>query len=77
MLRGCKRAVLFTVTFQARGFYDRHGYQTLGRIECSTPGHTRICTTKNLDPLNCLHLDDRGRKTGNVEAETTNLLTTN
>lgn len=46
--RGCSRAVLFTVTFQAPGFYERQGYQVLGRLECDSPGHTRICMTKNL-----------------------------
>jgi GNAT superfamily N-acetyltransferase len=46
--RGCSRAVLFTVTFQAPGFYERQGYQVLGRIECDPPGHTRICMTKSL-----------------------------
>jgi len=46
--RGCSRAVLFTVTFQAPGFYERQGYQALGRIECDPPGHTRICMTKKL-----------------------------
>jgi len=39
---------LFTVTFQAPGFYERQGYQVLGRIECKPPGHTRICMTKKL-----------------------------
>ncbi len=46
--RGCSRAILFTVTFQAPGFYERLGYQALGRIECDPPGHTRICMTKKL-----------------------------
>ena len=49
MRRGCSRAILFTVTFQAPGFYERQGYQVLGRIECDPPGHTRICMTKKLD----------------------------
>jgi GNAT superfamily N-acetyltransferase len=47
--RGCSRAVLFTVTFQSPGFYERQGYEVLGRIECDPPGHTRICMTKRLD----------------------------
>jgi GNAT superfamily N-acetyltransferase len=46
--RGCGKAILFTVTFQAPGFYARQGYQALGRIECDPPGHTRICMTKKL-----------------------------
>lgn len=46
--RGCTRVVLFTIWFQAPGFYARHGYQEVGRIECELPGHTRICMTKAL-----------------------------
>jgi GNAT superfamily N-acetyltransferase len=46
--RGCTRAVLFTVTFQAPGFYERLGYQVVGRLECDPPGYTRICMTKKL-----------------------------
>jgi GNAT superfamily N-acetyltransferase len=46
--RGCSRAILFTVTFQAPGFYERQGYRVLARIECAPPGHTRICMTKDL-----------------------------
>jgi GNAT superfamily N-acetyltransferase len=46
--RRCSRAILFTVTFQAPGFYERQGYQVLGRIDCDPPGHTRICMTKKL-----------------------------
>jgi hypothetical protein len=37
------------VTFQAPGFYERQGYEVLGRIECDPPGHTRSCMTKRLD----------------------------
>lgn len=48
--RGCSRVILLTVTFQAPGFYERQGYQVLGRIECDPPGHTRICMTKKLKP---------------------------
>ena len=44
--RGCSAAVLYTITFQAPGFYERHGYRVLGRIECQLPGHTRLCMTK-------------------------------
>ena len=46
--RGCTTAVLYTITFQAPGFYERQGYRVLGRIECPPPGHTRICMTKAL-----------------------------
>lgn len=46
--RGCSTAVLYTITFQAPGFYERGGYQALGRIEVEAPGHTRLCMTKRL-----------------------------
>ena len=48
--RGCSRAILFTVSFQAPGFYQRQGYEVLGRIDCDPPGHTRFCMTKPLAP---------------------------
>ena len=46
--RGCSAAVLYTISFQAPGFYERRGYRVLGRIECQQPGHTRLCMTKQL-----------------------------
>lgn len=46
--RGCSTAVLFTITFQAPGFYERLGYQVLGRINCEAPGYARLCMTKVL-----------------------------
>ncbi len=48
--RGCTAAVLFTIHFQAPGFYARHGWRELGRIVCDPPGHTRICMEKRLVP---------------------------
>ena len=41
--RGCTTAVLFTIVFQAPGFYARHGYSEIGRVECAPPGHSRVC----------------------------------
>ena len=46
--RGCSRAVLTTLSFQAPGFYQRQGWTVLGRIECDPPGHTRFLMTKIL-----------------------------
>jgi GNAT superfamily N-acetyltransferase len=46
--RDCSAAVLYTITFQAPGFYEHHGYRVLGRIECTPPGQTRLCMTKRL-----------------------------
>ncbi|HEY5301764.1 MAG TPA: GNAT family N-acetyltransferase [Acetobacteraceae bacterium] len=48
--RGCTRAVLFTIHFQAPGFYAAHGWQEIARIVCDPPGHTRICMSKRLTP---------------------------
>jgi ribosomal protein S18 acetylase RimI-like enzyme len=46
--RGCISAVLFTINFQAPGFYERHGYGVLGTIESLPPGTSRIVMTKRL-----------------------------
>lgn len=46
--RGCTRAALFTLTFQAPGFYLKQGYATAARLECSPPGATRMLMTKAL-----------------------------
>ncbi|HTV46294.1 MAG TPA: GNAT family N-acetyltransferase [Stellaceae bacterium] len=46
--RGCSRAILSTLSFQAPGFYERMGWQVLGRIDCDPPGHTRFMMTKTL-----------------------------
>jgi GNAT superfamily N-acetyltransferase len=48
--RGCSRAILSTLSFQAPGFYERQGWQVLGRIDCDPPGHTRFMMTKRLVP---------------------------
>jgi GNAT superfamily N-acetyltransferase len=40
--RGCTRAVLTTLRFQAPGFYEKRGYQEFGRFE------PRIFMTKDL-----------------------------
>ena len=39
--RGCTRAVLSTLHFQAPGFYLKQGWEVAARIECEPPGHTR------------------------------------
>jgi GNAT superfamily N-acetyltransferase len=46
--RGCTRAVLSTLQFQAPGFYLKQGWQVAARIECEPPGHTRYYMTKKL-----------------------------
>jgi hypothetical protein len=46
--RGCTAVALYTISFQAPGFYVRQGYHELGRIECDPPGHTRVSMAKRL-----------------------------
>ena len=46
--RGCTRALLSTVHFQAPGFYLKQGWEVAARIECEPPGHTRFYMTKKL-----------------------------
>lgn len=46
--RGCRAAVLYTISFQAPGFYERHGWQRFGEIACDPPGTSRIFMTKTL-----------------------------
>jgi GNAT superfamily N-acetyltransferase len=46
--RGCSAAVLYTISFQAPGFYERHGYRTFGTIGCDPPGTSRVFMTKPL-----------------------------
>jgi len=46
--RGCRAAVLYTISFQAPGFYARHGYRVFGQVDCHPPGTSRIFMTKAL-----------------------------
>jgi GNAT superfamily N-acetyltransferase len=46
--RGCTRAALMTLTFQAPGFYLKQGYEIAARLECDPPGATRLLMTKKL-----------------------------
>src|SRR6266581_2338097 len=46
--RSCIGAVLYTINFQAPGFYERHGYRVLGTVPCLPPGTSRIFMTKPL-----------------------------
>lgn len=36
--RGCLSAVLYTISFQAPEFYQRHGWQRMGEVPCLPPG---------------------------------------
>ena len=46
--RGCTRAVLSTLHFQAPGFYQKQGWEVAARIDCEPSGHTRFYMTKKL-----------------------------
>jgi GNAT superfamily N-acetyltransferase len=46
--RGCTAAFVYTVTFQAPEFYEKHGYRRFGEIACPPDGATRIFLNKPL-----------------------------
>jgi GNAT superfamily N-acetyltransferase len=46
--RGCRAALLYTISFQAPRFYERHGWRVFGEIACDPPGTSRIFMTKAL-----------------------------
>jgi GNAT superfamily N-acetyltransferase len=46
--RGCRAGVLYTISFQAPEFYERHGYRRFGTIDCQPPGTTRVFLSKAL-----------------------------
>ena len=46
--RGCKAAVLYTISFQAPEFYKKYGWRVFGEIPCDPPGTSRIFMTKEL-----------------------------
>jgi GNAT superfamily N-acetyltransferase len=48
--RGCGLIALFTLHFQAPGFYLKQGYTEAARLEPPSPGATRFLMTKTLLP---------------------------
>lgn len=46
--RGCRSAVLLTISFQAPEFYRRQGWRVFGDIPCDPPGTSRVFMTKDL-----------------------------
>lgn len=46
--RGCRAGVLYTISFQAPGFYQRLGWRVFGEIACDPPGTSRVFLTKDL-----------------------------
>lgn len=47
--RGCQYAHLTTFSFQARGFYEKHGYYVVGELHDYPPGGTYFWLRKDLD----------------------------
>jgi GNAT superfamily N-acetyltransferase len=45
---GCTDAVLETFSFQARGFYERHGYRVYATLEGFPPGYRQLFFHKRL-----------------------------
>jgi len=45
--RGCRRAHVDTHDFQARPFYEKHGYVVWGVLEDLPPGHSRFYLRKD------------------------------
>jgi GNAT superfamily N-acetyltransferase len=48
--RGARHVFLDTLEFQARTFYERHGYVIFGIQENYPPGHTRFYLRRDLTP---------------------------
>jgi GNAT superfamily N-acetyltransferase len=46
--RGCRSGMLYTISFQAPGFYERNGWRRFGEVPCDPPGTSRIFMTKML-----------------------------
>ena len=46
--RGCSRALLTTLSFQAPGFYKRQGWEVLAELESEPPAPSRFLMTKRL-----------------------------
>lgn len=46
--RGCTNAVLYTLSFQAPGFYEKHGWVRFGEIPCEPQGSSRVFLSKPL-----------------------------
>ena len=47
--RGCIGVWLDTLSFQARPFYEKHGYALFGSIEDHPPGHARYFLSKRFN----------------------------
>ena len=48
--RGARHSFLTTFAFQARAFYEKHGYAVVGTLEGYPPGSTYFWMRKDLEP---------------------------
>ena len=48
--RGCRHAYFDTLSFQARGFYEKNGYIVFAVLNDFPPGHKKYFMKKNLMP---------------------------
>ena len=46
--RGCRNAVLYTLSFQAPGFYEKYGWVKFGEVPCEPEGSSRVFLSKPL-----------------------------
>lgn len=46
--RGCRTAVLYTISFQAPEFYKKRGWRIFGEVPCDPPGTSRVFMMKEL-----------------------------
>lgn len=46
--RGCGLIVLSSYSFQAPGFYQKHGFEIVGQVDDCPPGHTHYYFQKRL-----------------------------
>lgn len=46
--RGCRNAVLYSLSFQAPGLYEKHGWVRFGEIPCEPEGSSRVFLSKVL-----------------------------
>lgn len=49
--RGCRRAMLKTFSFQARGFYEKFGYRVTGQLDDYPPGESFYWMVKELSAV--------------------------
>ena len=47
--RGCKIAVLMTISFQAREFYEKQGYKVFGQLEGFPAGYSELLAIKKVN----------------------------